>query len=143
MKAISIRAPWWWFILHAGKDIENRPSEWKHRGPILVHASKWWKENEVYGDFKSAMRMWLLADPSRLLGTIPEWNELRFKMKALGGHVVGQADLYGSVRSSKSPWFNGPCGLLLRDAKTFAKPFPARGYLFPFEVPDELVREAA
>lgn len=42
MKALSIRQPWAWAILHAGKRIENR--EWKHppsyRGPLLIHASK-------------------------------------------------------------------------------------------------------
>ena len=29
MKALSIRQPWAWLILHAGKDIENR--DWKPR----------------------------------------------------------------------------------------------------------------
>lgn len=37
MKAWSIRQPWGWFILHAGKPIENRTTQWKYRGPILLH----------------------------------------------------------------------------------------------------------
>mgnify|MGYP006363525131 CR=1 FL=1 len=35
MKALSIRAPWWWAILYAGKDIENREWATRFRGPVI------------------------------------------------------------------------------------------------------------
>lgn len=35
MKAISIRAPWWWLILYGDKRLENRPRRTSYRGPIL------------------------------------------------------------------------------------------------------------
>lgn len=47
MKAISVRQPWVWAIICAGKRIENRsrvdgriPEICRHRGPLLLHASK-------------------------------------------------------------------------------------------------------
>ena len=40
MKALSIRQPWAWAIIHAGKDVENRPWGTRYRGPLLIHASK-------------------------------------------------------------------------------------------------------
>ena len=40
MKAISIRQPWAWLIVHGYKDVENRTWATKHRGPILIHAGK-------------------------------------------------------------------------------------------------------
>jgi hypothetical protein len=40
MKALSIRQPWAWLIIHAGKDIENREWRTSFRGPVLIHASK-------------------------------------------------------------------------------------------------------
>src|SRR3990167_9411398 len=40
MKALSIRQPWAWLILHAGKDIENRGWPTSFRGRFLIHASK-------------------------------------------------------------------------------------------------------
>jgi len=40
MKALSIRQPWAWLIIHGGKDIENRTWLTKYRGRILVHASQ-------------------------------------------------------------------------------------------------------
>jgi hypothetical protein len=39
MKAISIRAPWAWAILHAGKDVENRTWPTNVRGTVAIHAS--------------------------------------------------------------------------------------------------------
>jgi hypothetical protein len=40
MKALSIKQPHAWAILHAGKDTENRSRKTTHRGPILIHAGK-------------------------------------------------------------------------------------------------------
>ena len=40
VKSISIRQPWTWAILHAGKRIENRSWHTAYRGPILLHAAK-------------------------------------------------------------------------------------------------------
>ncbi len=53
MKALSIKQPWAWAILNAGKDIENRNWKTNFRGKFYIHASKkfdksgylWLKEN--------------------------------------------------------------------------------------------------
>src|SRR5690348_2447825 len=46
MKALSIRQPWAWLILHAGKDIENRDWSTRFRGQVLIHAAKGMTQNE-------------------------------------------------------------------------------------------------
>lgn len=46
MKALSVRAPWWWAILH-GKPVENRDWYTNVRGRVLLHAGKWWEPEEV------------------------------------------------------------------------------------------------
>jgi len=41
VKAISVRQPWAYAILHLGKRVENR--DWRgcsYRGPVLIHAAK-------------------------------------------------------------------------------------------------------
>lgn len=41
LRALSIRQPWAWALLHANKTVENR--DWPrcdYRGPLLLHASK-------------------------------------------------------------------------------------------------------
>lgn len=40
MLALTVRQPWAWAIIHAGKDIENRTWATDHRGPLLIHAGK-------------------------------------------------------------------------------------------------------
>jgi hypothetical protein len=48
--ALSIRQPWLWAILRAGKRVENRKWRTDYRGPILLHASKGCTKEE-YEDF--------------------------------------------------------------------------------------------
>jgi hypothetical protein len=39
MKALSVRQPWAWAIIHAGKDIENWTWRTHYRGEVAIHAS--------------------------------------------------------------------------------------------------------
>ena len=41
MKAITVRQPWAWAIMHGGKDIENRTRNiaGSYRGPVVIHAA--------------------------------------------------------------------------------------------------------
>ncbi len=118
MRALSIRQPFAWLVLHAGKDIENRDWSTKNparrfRGTCFIHAS-------------------LTLDPID--------DDLRFWVKQTSGvhipcpadlprgGIVGQVDIVDFVRQSASPWFSGPCGLVLANAT--ALPFvPCRGAL--------------
>lgn len=40
MRALTVRQPWAWAIIHAGKDIENRTRNLagSYRGPVAIHA---------------------------------------------------------------------------------------------------------
>jgi hypothetical protein len=38
VKALTIRQPWAWAIIYAGKNIENRSWNTKLRGTIAIHA---------------------------------------------------------------------------------------------------------
>lgn len=40
MKALSLRQPWAWLVVHAGKTIENRRWNTRFRGTFLIHAAK-------------------------------------------------------------------------------------------------------
>ena len=129
MKALSIRAPWWWFILHGGKDIENRDWRTHYRGPVLVHASKWWAATRVsYDAFE--MRHTTTAKP-----TPSAWSEIR----AAGGCIVGQVEIVDCVAESASPWFVGRHGFVLRNPVAFATPIPCTGALGFFNVPADVM----
>lgn len=133
-KALSVRAPWWWSILRGGKDIENRDWWTGYRGPVLLHASKWWRTIEVLDDLSFAGP---LAEQS---GAPKVTMEM---IRPHGGCIVGMVDIVGCVTSSTSPWFFGPYGFQLANPVAFAEPIPCRGMLGFFGVPDgvlELVR---
>jgi hypothetical protein len=105
--ALSVRQPWAWAIIHAGKDIENR--SWqavnhglKTRGRIAVHAAKGMTRDE-YESAASFMASIGVACPAA--------REL-----ARGG-IIGSVDVVDVVTQSDSPWFFGPRGLVLAYAE--------------------------
>lgn len=126
MLALSIRQPWAWLILNAGKDIENRDWPTRVRGPVLIHASKGMTRGE-YEDCREALREPYIGRPHVRL---PPMNDL-----ARGG-IVGSVEIIDCVTHSGSDWFFGRYGFVLRDAKPL--PFrPYRGALGFFEVADD------
>jgi len=40
LRALSVRQPWAWAIVHGLKPWENRPRRFNYRGPLLIHASQ-------------------------------------------------------------------------------------------------------
>jgi hypothetical protein len=136
MKALTIRQPWAWCIVHAGKDVENRSWSTQHRGPIAIHAAKYWQQPTIYDDFLTARWMSGCALPNA-----PTEQQLR-QMNDQRGHIIAVARLADVVTSSSSPWFTGPYGFLLRDVWPVA-PVLVRGKLGLFEVDDSLVPEVA
>lgn len=127
MKAISIRQPWAWSIVHGWKPVENR--DWKVGGPnyrealalqgtrLLIHTGKLLDE-EGYND---------------ILDIFPDVPLPRPTALDLGG-FVGVVDYVALVTSHPSKWFFGPLGLEVANAKPL--PFkPWRGQLGFFNVP--------
>ena len=116
MKALSIRQPWAWLIVHGYKDVENRTWSTKFRGRVQVHAGKF-------------------PDP----GWFPQ---LALEVEARGialpdqpslGALVGEVDIIDCVSQWDSPWFIGPYGFLLAKPLVYFQPIPYRGRLGFFE----------
>ena len=49
MKALSLRQPWAWAVVEAGKDVENRRWNTKFRGDFLIHAASGWTKKHEMG----------------------------------------------------------------------------------------------
>ena len=138
MKGLSVRAPWWWFILYGGKTIENRGLRFPRsvRGRVWLHVGKWWDEEEVFYDTDDALAM---QEEARGSTAEPKtgWESLR----ASCGCIVGSVEIIDYVTESDSPWFVGELGLVLRNPIALATPVPFKGMLGFFEVPDGTVNE--
>jgi hypothetical protein len=128
MKALSLRAPWWWYILYCGKDIENRTWPTNVRGRVYLHAGKTMPAVETREEMANAVRGNGLRPEQQ-----PSWAELQ----AGAGCLVGSMEIVGCVTlghpDSRSPWFMGRYGFVLRDPVAFAQPVPCRGALGFFD----------
>lgn len=116
-RALSIRQPYCHHILFDGKDVENRSWSTMYRGPVLIHASKGFD-----------------ADDRDLIK--------RYEMP-LGG-IVGIMTITDCVESMDSPWFYGPFGFVIRDARPLSL-IPCRGTIRPpfWVAPDAVIDEVA
>ena len=113
MKALSIKQPWAWAILCAGKDIENRSWYTNFRGRVLIHAGK-------------------VIDKSGI-----QWLREKYGIKSpdilLTGGIVGSVEIVDCVSNSKSDWFGDEWGFVLRNPEGLQFR-PYRGQLGFFEV---------
>jgi hypothetical protein len=109
-KAISIRQPWAWAIINAGKDIENRDWPTKFRGPVCIHAAK---GVGTHADFDVAINTILnTADGNYSLAQLPMSPYTCKK-----GGIIGTAEIVDCVTDSDSPWFFGAYGFVLRNVR--------------------------
>ena len=134
MKAISVRAPWSYFIMCGGKDIENRGLRFPRtqRGRVLIQQSKWWKEDEIRYDVDIALDIQEKATGVRQ-GLA--WGNLR----SWCGCILGSVEIVDYVEESNSPWFVGDLGIVTRNPIALPKILPYKGMLGFFNVPDELI----
>ena len=119
MRALTVRQPWAWSIMHAGKDIENRSWSNKHcTGTIAIHSGL---RMDDIGDLPRGARR---PDPEVLVT----------------GAIIGVVDIVGIVKRHRSKWFTGPLGWVLSNPRPLPKPVPCTGALGLWEVPHQVVR---
>lgn len=119
--AISVRQPWAWAILHAGKDVENRniAGPWLHLEgtAVTIHAAKGMTRAE-YAEARAFM--------ASLGITAPPAGDL------VRGALVGVVGVRGVVTASSSPWFFGPYGIAMKNLGALREPVPCKGALGVF-----------
>ena len=113
-KALSIRQPWAWAIVYAGKDIENRDWATKYRGPICIHAAKGMTRDEYASANLTIQRAIGRVDQAWL----DRWHGVTAaKYRLDRGGIIGTAEIVDCVDHSTSPWFFGSYGLVLRNVQ--------------------------
>jgi hypothetical protein len=107
VKAITIKQPWAWATMYAGKDIENRSWYTKYRGPLLIHAG---------ASYRADARLPRGVRP-------PHRTDLH------ASAILGVVELADVVQASRSRWFLGEYGFVLRNPRLFSRPIPCGGKL--------------
>jgi len=90
LKVLTIRQPWAWAVIYAGKDVENRRWQTSYRGPLLIHAAR-------NADPNSAARLlWTMPDPEA-------YGQPREAFEARGA-IIGLVYLADILTDSPSRW---------------------------------------
>lgn len=134
MKALSVRQPWAYLIVHGFKDVENRNWRTAFRGRVYIHAGQ---QFDAARGFRAAF-----STLDRQLGTRKareEWEKMWRNSKSdtgswPGGVIVGEVSIVDCVSESTSPWFVGTWGFVLADPIAYEKPQSYRGRPGLFEV---------
>jgi hypothetical protein len=122
--ALSIRQPWAWAILYAGKDVENRSvGAMRHMRRVVelerldIHASRGMTRDEYEEAAAFMASIGVACPPAREL--------------ARGG-IIGSVAVIEIVGASASPWFFGPRAIRIADPQP-CDFIPAIGALGLFE----------
>lgn len=101
--ALSIRQPWPWAIIHAGKPVENRTWKTNFRGDFCIHSSKAMPNEDLAEAEKFFLSIGVALAPH--LQDLPR------------GGIVAVATLTDCVTEHDSPWFFGPFGFVLANVR--------------------------
>lgn len=129
--ALSVRQPWAWAIIHAGKDCENRgPMMLRHlpkpiERPIAIHAAKGLAKYEYESASEFMAKIGVVCPPPADL---------------LRGGIIGAVTVTRVTKPSAPPlsrWFCGPRALMLENPQPceFIPSVGALGY-FAWEAAD-------
>jgi hypothetical protein len=128
MKVLSVRQPWAWLLVNGHKTVENRSRRTSYRGPILIHASL---KHDLIASHQ-------IDQPSLLTGPFLPISDMALPKNLPLGGIVGMIELTDCVEQSSDPWFTGPFGWVVANAKRL--PFVAmRGKLGLFDAPVEVL----
>lgn len=126
LKAVSVANPWAWGIVHGPKDLENRQRPTRHRGWLLIHASK------------SRNR---LGDEGDLLPDLPPVAELDFGA-IIGICRVTDCQTAEECRGERFAHPDWKYCWRLADRQPLLRPIPWSGKLGMMNVPFETVADA-
>jgi hypothetical protein len=164
MRALTVRQPWAYAIIHLGKDVENRSRNiaGSYRGPIAIHAGKRLdtaaldEAARLAGHSVSSL-IGLMADAplGAIIGVVDlvdvhpsDWcweTDLRrvrdlYRQDREAFDALpdsGAGGILGKVRVC-SPWaHDGQCHLVLANPRP-CEPIPCKGRLGLWTVPDEV-----
>ncbi len=128
MKALTLRQPWAWAVVYAGKDIENRQWKTSLRGRVAIHAAKGLTREE-YDEGVIFLRR-----DYNYKKKIPSFENI------IRGAIVGTVEIVDCVEESKSKWFWGRYGFVLKRPRPI-EPIYCSGRLGFWDVPPAIERK--
>lgn len=131
MKALTLRQPWAWLVIHGWKNIENRTWNTRFRGRFWVHTSKAHLESDY-------ARAW---DVCTQMGVnLPHYSSCVYQC----GGIIGAATLATVLpREDVGDWkFQGQYGFVLEDRQPTAF-VECKGALNFWTIPEDVASQVA
>lgn len=150
-----MRQPWATALVQGWKPIENRAANWRHRGPLLIHAGREWDLPAVeLPEIRAAYARWLLGDLEPPEG----WDRFTAEHAVIRpygaateamfptGAIIGQVTVVGAHLDNGCcrPWGHASLvararmtHLVLDQPRALSVPEPYRGQLGIWQYPDE------
>lgn len=147
MRALTVRQPAAWAIIHAGKDVENRTrSLGQYRGPVAIvagleildEAHPFW-EHPLYRAAVSRETAWVrdrLDVHGAVLGVVDLVDMHSASVIRGCGYLRHDCPEHGTCRDHCSPWAEGPAPrggwmqhLVLANPRPLVEPLPHTGAL--------------
>lgn len=141
MRAITVRQPWAWAIIHGGKDVENRSRNiaGAYRGPVAIHAGLAFDADAV----------------PVLARLVPTWDApitngdpWQHRPDGVRGAILGMVDLVDVHDGLGAEHDGAPCSpwairyhhhLVMVNPRPLAQPLPWRGALGLWALPDHVM----
>lgn len=150
MRAITVRQPWAWAIVHGGKDVENRSRNiaGSYRGPVAIHAGLAF-DNQA-ADTSPFVQAWHEVWPTKHPATcdpriVPQ-GAIIGVVDLVDAHPASHVDSHTSPdgvtvnRSCCQPWgMLNHHHLVLKNPRALKNPIPAKGKLGLWKPGQELI----
>jgi hypothetical protein len=134
MRALSVRQPWCWAIIHGEKRIENRTWPTKYTGPLVIHAS---------ANTKDYLAL-TLDSWRRQIPDLPEFRDDYIQTHF--GCLYGLVDVIGCFPLYKLPpslrgnrYAEGPYCWVLDNPRPIEH-VPYKGRTLMFDVPVDIIK---
>ncbi len=137
MRILTVRQPWAWAIVHAGKDVENRVRNiaGSYRGPVAIHAAQ---ATDFAGwlDFGApdlisenpVGRIWTTDIRGAIVGVV-DLVDVHVARAAASGRLVDWAE-HTKPEERCSPWAEWDAyHLVLANPRALDEPIPYKGAL--------------
>lgn len=119
--ALSIRQPWAWAVLYAGKRVENRSWHTTYRGLVYLHAG-------LVVDYHAVDEL------AEVIGQVPAPRPVAYCGALIGVATLSDCVRPNDVADDQIPWASGPWCFVLEGVHALACPVPLRGQLGLFGV---------
>lgn len=142
---LSLRQPWAWAIMHAGKTIENRTWETSYRGHFWLHASKTMSREEYRAGVEQIEERCSLPVPSfwamvrgAIVGRVTLTGIKHIDEVRVAGDEAERRPLLNLYHPDPGAWATGPWCFMLENPLPLDPILPCSGRQLWFPPPPEL-----